>query len=267
MSNQSSFLRWAGSKRKLLPALRKYWGLGHSRYLEPFMGSAQLFFSLDISQAILSDLNPDLIEVFNQVKNHPYSVYRIISQWENTEQEYYRIRSLKPATLGINQRAARFIYLNKLCFNGLYRTNNKGEFNVPYSKSKSTLVCSLDLLKEASRKLAGAKILQGDFEKIIQTNVQEGDFVYLDPPYAVENRRIFRQYGPQTFGTMDMERLKNLLFHIQGQDAKFLLSYADCVEARDIFRDWDIKKTFAQRNIAGFAQFRRKEAELLISNI
>lgn len=268
MSNTKAFLRWAGSKQKLVPQLSEYWGNGYSRYLEPFMGSAKLFFSINTNEALLSDINKELVETFNQIKKSPLAVYNILKEYKVSKAEYYKVRSLNPNCLGANQRAARFIFLNKLCFNGLYRTNLKGDFNVPYSgQNKFDIESEYEAIKESSKKLKYAKIICGDFEQIIKQSVKSNDFVYLDPPYAVSNRRIFNQYGPQTFGINDLNRLSRLLSHIDKKGAFFLLSYAYCSEALEIFNTWNIKKKFTQRNIAGFSRHRRKAAELLISNI
>ncbi len=262
-----SFLRWAGSKQKLLPHLKEYWEEGHIRYIEPFMGSAKLFFSLDINEAILSDTNSELVDTFNQIKKNPYPVYKILKSLKVSKTEYYKIRAVDPKSLGRNQRAARFIYLNKLCFNGLYRTNSNGKFNVPYSHDNLfDLKTEIEILKVTSKKLTNAKIICGDFEQIVRSNLAKGDFVYLDPPYAVENRRIFKQYGPHTFGLDDLKRLNELLYFIDKKGAKFLLSYAFCKEAFAIFSKWPHKKRVIQRNISGFAKYRRKAVEVLFTN-
>lgn len=266
-SNKKSFLRWAGSKQKLIPILKEYWQDGSSRYFEPFMGSAQLFFSLEAQDAVLSDINYHLVETFLQIKKNPYPIYSILKDLKVNEKEYYKIRSINPNQLGANQRAARFIYLNQLCFNGIYRTNLKGEFNVPYSGENQLRNFSLDLLVEAYKKLQVAKIVSGDFQSVVKTEVRKNDFIYLDPPFAVTNRRIFRQYGPSSFGTEDIVRLNKLLDLIDKKGAKFLLSYAYCKESISLISNWNSRKVFVQRNIAGFSKFRRKSAELLISNV
>lgn len=263
-----SFLRWAGSKQKLIPHLKQYWGSGYERYFEPFMGSAKLFFSIIPENAILSDTNNELIETYRQIQKNPYPVYKILKSFNVSENHYYRIRNIDPKKLGINQRVARFIYLNKLCFNGLYRTNSKGIFNVPFS-GENTFDADIEFesLKKVSKQLANARIICGDFESVVRKNLRKGDFVYLDPPYAVENRKIFKQYGPHTFGINDLERLKILLQHIDAKGASFLLSYAYCKEALELFKEWPMKKKYTQRNIAGFTKYRRKAAEVFITNI
>lgn len=263
-----SFLRWAGSKKKLIPELKEYWGDGYDRYLEPFMGSAKLFFSLSPDKAVLSDTNKALIETYLQIKKNPYPVYKILKTLKVSEKDYYIIRALDPNKMGVNQKVARFIYLNKLCFNGLYRTNASGNFNVPYSgENNFNADVEYEILKKVSQSLSTTKIVCGDFETVIKKNVRAGDFVYLDPPYAVENRNIFTQYGPQTFGLNDLLRLKLLLKHINDKNAYFLFSYAYCKEAIHLFDEWSMKKKFTQRNISGFSNYRRKAAEVLITNI
>jgi len=267
MDSKKSFLRWAGSKQKIIPELKGYWVDDNRRYFEPFMGSAQLFFSLNPSRAILNDINGELVKTYQQVRKSPYPIYNILKSIKVSSKEYYRVRSLNPDSLGVNQRAARFIYLNQLCFNGIYRTNLKGEFNVPFSGENQLKTFSLDVLVDVSKKLQCTEIYSDDFEHVVKSHLYRNDFVYLDPPFAVSNRRIFRQYGPNSFGLEDLARLSNLLEFIEKRGAKFLLSYAYCKESIALIKDWNHKKILVQRNVAGFSKFRRKSAELLISNI
>jgi len=267
MDSKKSFLRWAGSKQKIIPFLKQYWTDNSDRYFEPFMGSAQLFFSLRPKKAILNDINSDLVQTYLQVQRNPYPVHKILSEMKVSSKEYYRIRSINPNSLGTNQRAARFIYLNQLCFNGIYRTNLNGEFNVPFSGENQLKTFSLNVLADVSKKLAKTQIYSDDFEKVVRKHLSKNDFIYLDPPFAVSNRRIFRQYGPDSFGLDDLARLKKLLDDIDKKGAKFLLSYAYCKESISLIKNWNSRKLLVQRNVAGFSKFRRKSAELLISNI
>ena len=267
VEKKKSFLRWAGSKQKLLPVLKNFWIDDSKRYFEPFMGSSQLFFAINPKRAILSDINDQLVQTFTQVKKNPYPIFSILKDIKVNKDEYYRIRAIDPKTLGVNQRAARFIYLNQLCFNGIYRTNLEGKFNVPFSGENQLKNFSLELLVDVSKKLSNTKILVGDFEEIIRNELTKDDFVYLDPPFAVANRRIFHQYGPSCFGLEDISRLKKTLDYIEKKGAKFLLSYAYCNESKELIGNWNSKKVYVQRNVAGFSMHRRKSAELLISNI
>lgn len=261
--HKKSLIRWAGSKRKLIPRLISYWNLKYSRYIEPFAGSACLFFAIQPKKAVISDLNEELINTFLTIRDHPRATYNRLIKIPQGSESYYHLRNLDVRKLDTFDRAARFIFLNRFCFNGLYRTDNHGNFNVPFSPSKTGGLPKLDDLSEASKILLNAKIISCDFENILLKEVKKGDFVYLDPPYAVSNRRIFRQYGPQTFGLHDIERLRQILNVIESRGASFVLSYAQCKEASSAFKMWSSKRVFTQRNIAGFASNRKRAAEEL----
>ncbi len=260
-------LRWAGSKRRLVPRLVPFWGNGYSRYLEPFAGSSALFFALRPKSAILSDINSGLIEALECIRDLAPRVHSRLCALEHSKEAYYKVRAQDPKDLGRVDRAVRFIYLNRYCFNGLYRTNLAGMFNVPFATSGTGGIPSLQVFMRNAALLASAKLINGDFDSVMRAEVQAGDFVYLDPPYAVANRRIFRQYGPQTFGLEDLDRLASLLEHIDQVGAQFLLSYADCKESRTLAKRWQHRRVYVQRNIAGFHKHRRRAGEALITNI
>jgi DNA adenine methylase len=261
------FLRWAGSKRRLLPKLAAYWSGDRERYVEPFVGSAALFFAIRPSRALLTDINPDLIETFAQIRDEPAKVHKRLVRLPLGRESYYILRAKDPASLKPADRAARFIFLNRFCFNGLYRTNMRGAFNVPYSPAKTGNLPSWQHLLACSRLLANVDLRPGDFEKTVLENVKAKDFVYLDPPYAVQNRRVFRQYGPDTFGISDLKRLSAVLDEIHSRGAHFVLSYAWCREANQAFKNWPTRRVYTQRNIAGFVRHRRRAAELIVSNV
>jgi DNA adenine methylase len=149
----------------------------------------------------------------------------------------------------------------------LYRTNLAGHFNVPFGASKAGDLPSLVELEEAVAVLAGAELRHSDFELLIRDEVEAGDFVYLDPPYAVENVRIFNQYGPHTFGLRDLDRLREALDHIARVGAQFVLSYADCAEVERLFGDWHVQRVSTHRNISGFAKHRAAASEVLVTNL
>lgn len=265
MINDKPFLRWAGSKKRLIPKIRPYWGDECKRYIEPFMGSAALFFSITPSKAILSDINADLVETFCAVRDHPRAVFNRLIRLPLGEEAYYSIRKEDTAKMSTLDRAARFVYLNRYCFNGLYRTNMNGKFNVPYAGSKTGQLPSQNDLYNSAKILSCAEIKVGDFEETLK-GVQRGDFIYMDPPYAVQNRRIFRQYGADSFGTDDLSRLSKALKKIDAAGATFLVSYAMCREALDLFKGWSIRRAYTQRSVAGFSCHRRKAVEILVSN-
>lgn len=260
------FLRWAGSKRKLLPELAPHWSHGFRRYVEPFMGSAALYFFLEPERALLSDINSDLVNAFTAIRDHPIALHSRLSRLPVGRESYYQIRTTDPANLRSLEAAARFIYLNRFCFNGLYRTNASGEFNVPFSPSKTGALPSKERLFATSRLLKDTEIVTSNYASVLTKRIRKDDFVYLDPPYAVENRRIFKQYGPHVFGRKDLENLAELLPKISSKGARFLLSYAYSKDALNLFKQWTTRRVYVQRNIAGFAKHRRKACELLVTN-
>lgn len=263
-----SLVRWAGSKKKLLPKLSEYWPVdAETRYLEAFAGSASLFFHVAPRVALLNDLNSCLIEAYTVLRDRPDDLFTALALISRSPENYYEMRALDPATLAPLERAVRFFYLNRLCFNGIYRTNKAGGFNVPYGGEKSGAFPTLDEWRATANLLAGAKLSCLDFEEFLRKNVRKGDFVYLDPPYAVSNRRIFRQYSAETFGLEDVSRLASVLDELDARGATFVVSYAKSPETRILAGRWHRRETMAQRNVAGFAHHRRKAMEVILTNI
>lgn len=260
------FLRWAGSKRKILPTLSEYWNPSFERYVEPFMGSACLYFHLRPPKSLLGDINQELIDCFTTVREHPKSVHEELSLLQLGKDFYYQIRSLDPTQLSQPQKAARLIYLTRFCFNGLYRTNRNGQFNVPYGGDRSGQLPTLTELTNISDELKNADLMCADFSKTIE-QVRKNDFVYLDPPYWAEGRRRINQYGPKTFYREDLQRLELALKTIDKKKAYFVLSYEDCDEARLLTSKWKVKTISVRRNVAGFAKHRRVENEMIATNI
>lgn len=265
LSNGGSILRWAGSKRQILPRLASYWCDRYERYIEPYCGSASLYAYVRPQNAILSDLNPDLIKTLKAIRDIPVDVAESLRQWNPDETTYYNVRRLEAKDLGQNDQAARFIFLNRLCFNGLYRTNLAGSFNVPWGGLKSGRLPTIDQIQGFSNLLRDADIRCCDFEDTVG-NVRAGDFVYLDPPYRVTRKRVFREYMPSGFGRDDLVRLRNSLERIDKVGASFVLSYADSEEARSLAEGYRWKTVSVRRQIAGGANHRARAMELIISN-
>lgn len=259
------FLRWAGSKRQQLPFLKQLLPLHFRRYVEPFAGSASLFFATQPSAALLGDLNHDLICTYRVVAQRPAPVHRALALLPPGRDAYYKIRDeWRPKSPA--ERAAKFIYLNRFCFNGLYRTNSSGAFNVPYGRPKNSNVPSLTQLQACSRLLRRAELISGDFREVL-ASVEARDFVYLDPPYAVRSRRVFTEYGKKTFDVDDLSELADELIRLNKLGAGFVLSYADSAEARALFKQWLRRKVRVRRNVAGFSASRRHQYELYVSNV
>jgi len=260
------FLRWAGSKRRLLPKLKTFWTGRHERYVEPFAGSACLFFALNPKKAILGDLNRELISTYVEVKYRLGAVLKELATlppWNKAE--YLRLRSLDTSGLQPSARAARFIYLNRFCFNGIYRTNQAGQFNVPYGGDRCGAPLGDEVFQRCSRNLRRARFVLGDFEKVLK-HAERGDLVYMDPPYAVEARRVFRQYDPSTFTLVDIARLRFWMERLDKAGIDFVVSYAESEEADILRKGFSCETVAVRRNVAGFAAHRVMTNELLISN-
>jgi DNA adenine methylase len=260
-------LRWAGSKRKLIPKLLPYWSASGGRYVEPFVGSGALFFAANPDAAVLSDANDDLIQTYTTIRDAPDEVATSLEILPRDKATFLRLRAQSPAALSASAHAARFVFLNRHCFNGLYRLNRGGQFNVPYAPSKTGAVPTRAHLHTAAERLSKATLLGGDFENILSSVVRPDDFVYLDPPFAVANRRLFRQYNATTFGFDDLHRLAGVLHAIDSIGAYFVLSYAMCSESLTAFGNWPHQRVMTQRNISGFSAHRRRAAEFIFSNI
>ena len=259
------FLRWAGSKKQLLPSLRENMPPQFERYVEPFTGSACLFFSVQPGRAILGDINTELILTYKAVRDNPTKVARELHDLSVSRDNYYTLRSTAPDTMRKASRAARFIYLNRLCFNGLYRTNLRGEFNVPYGGTEGGQLPSVEQLRSAARILKSAELKASDFESVLESVVL-GDFVYMDPPYSVKARRTFREYSSAEFGDSQLKTLRRWMCEFEKRGIPFLVSYADSDEAQALSRNFRKRHVEVRRNIAGFHGHRRKSVECLITN-
>ena len=260
----SPMLRWAGSKRKLLPVLMSHVPFGFARYIEPFAGSACLFFALRPEAAVLGDINENLLNTYSTIRDHPRLVARQVASWRATSAEYYRIRSLRDEELEPVHRAARFVYLNRYCFNGVYRTNRSGHFNVPRGVRTGTLP-SEQVFFRCAVAIRKAELRPGDFEHCLN-DVGKSDFVYLDPPYASRGRPRFGEYGYGCFADNDIKRLVQWLQQIDRAGAAFLLSYSDTAALKALTKKWNRRRLDVRRHVAGFADHRARVRELLVSN-
>lgn len=257
-------LRWAGSKRKLLPTLLRAVPASFARYLEPFAGSACLFFAIKPIHAVLGDTNQELIETYDTIRRHPTRIARALAKLPRNSATYYRIRSTTPASLGVIARTTRFLYLNRLCFNGVYRTNREGNFNVPMGTNTGDMPSERNF-GDCAALLARADLRCRDFEETL-SDVRSGDFIYLDPPYSSTVRPGYGEYGYGAFGNSDLPRLKSTLRAIHTAGATFLLSYNYTHSLAHDFRHWNVYRLQVQRHVAGFSHFRRRVSEMLVSN-
>jgi DNA adenine methylase len=263
--NVKSFLRWAGSKRQLLNQLQRHLPDDYGRYIEPFAGSACLFFRLQPPAALLGDINSELIHALRAVKRVPTLIAIELETLPKKKSLYLRLRRQDPRQLSTVPRAARFIYLNRCCFNGIYRTNRSGEFNVPYGGDRSGKLPSVETLRLCSKVLKRASLMNSDFERVLR-QARRGDFVYLDPPFSVRSRRVFKEYDSSVFNANDLARLRQWMERLADLRIHFLVSYAASEEADYLKRGFSTRVVSVRRNIAGFSSGRARTAELLIYN-
>ena len=256
-------LRWAGSKKRLLSRLLEAAPKKFKKYIEPFAGSACLFLSLNPKKAVLGDMNSELIQTYRAVRQRPTYVWQITKSIARTKREYYRVRSQDPRSLDRYHRAARFIYLNRLCFNGLYRTNKSGQFNVPKGKKTGELPEREEFLRFA-RIIRKARLVRADFEKTLGY-AENGDFVYLDPPYASITVKDRNEYGVGSFKPADIPRLISSLEKLHRKGIRFLLSYSTAPDFIAQIRN-PSKPFRIQRTIASKARFRKLASETLLNN-
>lgn len=259
-------LRWAGSKRSALQHLEADAPSTFGTYFEPFVGSAALFYSLQPEKSVLSDLNPDLINFYQQLRLNPKAVFEEASMIKRDKEIYLDVRRRFISETNKFSRAVQFFYLNRNCFNGLYRTNKKGEFNVPFSGSGQSGYPSLSDFEVAAELISHSEIVLGDFHEVVRRRVERDDFVYMDPPYLKSEGRIFSEYVKGHFRLLDLKRLDDLLSVIDTAGARFIVSFIDDDVIEPIRRKWNSKTYSVQRNISGFAANRRRSSELLIKN-
>ena len=265
-------MKWAGGKRRLVPALAPYFPDEIGTYWEPFVGGAAVFFAFArrIKHAILSDTNEELVLTYQIVKS---DVEALIEQlrlhkrkhdkragqtYEDGKTYYRRVRDAEPTEPV--EIAARFLYLNKTCYNGLYRVNSKGKFNVPEGRYKNPDICNADRLRETSQVLQNATIRVGDFTSIVQPS--RNDFVYCDPPYD----GVFTSYQASGFGENDQERLRNAANAWTRSGARVVLSNADTPAMRKLYSDFRIHEATAPRPINSKGTGRGNAAELIITS-
>jgi DNA adenine methylase len=260
-------IRWAGSKLKSLALLRTFYNAVPGRYVEAFAGSACLFFDLSPARALIADLNPDLIRAYRALRDDRNRVFERLQSTPRSAEAYYELRAKDPDAMPETDAAARFLYLNRYCFNGLYRTNRSGRFNVPYGHLRKNEQIDYNLLARASDSLQRVELLNADFERCLE-NARNSDFVYLDPPYATAGgTKLFAEYLPNSFSMLDMERLEESLVAMDRRGVNFVLSYADIPAVRSRMTRWRILRTTVRRNIAGFSGARKMSDEIVVTNV
>lgn len=261
-----SFLRWAGSKRKSLSLLSSAFRKTERHYIEPFAGSAALFFDSAPQSATLGDLNGQLINALRQVRDRPKAVYRALLEIERTPDRYYSVRNefnngprsgLEPGVF--------FIYLNRNCFNGLWRTNLSGAFNVPFGGHEMGAYPPYELFYYCSQLLRRARLRNQDFRHTIDI-AGSNAFIYADPPYFTEKERVFVEYGRKSFGADDLNDLVARLCRAEERGAEIALTYNAAMPIPNIPQHWRSHRFSVTRNVGGFSGSRKKQEEILYTN-
>lgn len=255
--------RWAGSKRALLPQLANRAPRAYDRYIEPFAGSACLFFALNPQRAVLSDFNSELMHAYRMFALHPRRLVRMCEGLPEGPDAYYLVRSIDPATLDDLERAARFVYLNRRCFNGVYRTDRRNRFNVPLGSRTGPPLLEAEAVR-CSAALRRSELITGDFEEALE-HARRGDFVYVDPPYTTATRATYGEYGYGAFGEADLTRLLSSLHQLTRKGVSVLLSYTADDRVVEALEGWDVAHLPVRRQVAGGAR-NRKAIEILASN-
>lgn len=258
------FLKWAGGKRKLISQYEPFFPSRIARYFEPFLGGGAVFFHLAPKTAFLSDSNDALVALYRVVKDDVDRLIAKLKEHKNEEAYYYRVRALSPDTLSPVERAARFVYLNKTCYNGLYRVNSKNEFNVPFGKYKKPRICDEERLRSASALLANATLTVSDFADAVEP-AKKGDFVYFDPPYAPLTKTAnFTSYTDKGFGEEEQVRLAETVARLAKKNVSVMVSNSDTPRIRDLYRAFRIVEVQAARAINSKGNGRGKVTELLV---
>jgi DNA adenine methylase len=260
------FLKWAGGKRWLIHSRPDLLRFREERYIEPFLGSGAVFFHAQPKRAILSDANRDLISAYEAIKSDWRSVYSALTGFarRHSEANYYSIRAAR--SVDPYREAARFIYLNRTCWNGLYRVNRKGEFNVPIG-TKSNVLLPTDDFRRIADLLLSTELRHQDFEITIN-EAMEDDFLFVDPPYTVKhNLNGFLKYNENIFSWDDQIRLRDALVRADRRGARILMTNADHESVRDLYRGTFWQEAAARNSVlAGTGGSRGKVTELLIRN-
>lgn len=251
------FLKWAGGKTQLLSELHKYVPNNFNKYIEPFIGGGAMFFSLNPNKSIIADSNEELIITYRQVQEAVEEIIQHLKTFEHNEEFYYKLRSLDPNELENSYRAARLIYLNKTCFNGLYRVNKKGKFNVPYGKGKGSFL-NEEVLRNASEFLADTTIVNNDYLDVLNEFATEGDFIFLDPPYyPVGKYSDFKRYTKEFFYHEDQVRLKEEFDRLVNIGCKVVLTNSDHEVILDLYSDYRIEIKETRRMISSNSKTRK----------
>lgn len=272
------FVKWVGGKRQLIKQFRDM-GLYppdefdpmKNSFFEPFVGGGAVFFDLLPEKAYLSDMNFDLVTTYNVIKNDVESLIKSLKKHAHNKEYFLKVRAQKVSTLTPLKIASRFIYLNRTCFNGMYRVNSKGEFNVPFGANKNPLICDEVNLRKVSKALQNVEIAHQDYKESIK-KAKKGDFVYLDPPYhPMSSTASFTSYTKESFGAKEQVELRDTFLKLHKKGCFIMLSNSNADFINEIYGELKlhgikVHKVEANRAINSKGDGRGKVKEVLVTN-
>ena len=264
------FVKWAGGKRVIIDKLLERVPSKFDRYIEPFVGGGALFFALKSPTSIIFDSNEELINAYKIIKTNLNELINDLKKHKNTQEYFLFLRNLdRDASykkLSHVERASRLIFLNHTCFNGLYRVNAKGEFNVPFGKYANPTIFSEENLLKISNLLKGTTIICDDFSKVLEF-AKKGDFIYFDPPYLPLNKTSsFTSYTKDKFDFGMHTKLKEVCDELDKKKIKFMVSNSNTAEILKLYDNYNIEQIFSSRSISSNGEKRGKIREIIIRN-
>ncbi|MGB7202015.1 MAG: Dam family site-specific DNA-(adenine-N6)-methyltransferase [Pyrinomonadaceae bacterium] len=267
-SSARPFLKWAGGKSQLLPHLREFIPMRFNRYIEPFIGGGAMFFLLSHQNSVISDSNEELIITYIAVRDNFNGVLRSLEKFVNDKENFYRVRAMDVSRMSRIDRAARLIYLNKTCFNGLFRVNKKGQFNTPYNGRTGAPFYNPKVLYEASLALQGVEIITSDYHDVLRKFAERDDFVFLDPPYQpIGQYSDFKRYTKEFFYEENQRELSFEFKRLVGRGCKVILTNSAHPFILDLYKDFPYKIVNSKRLISSNAKTRIGEDLIVLGGL
>lgn len=253
-------LKWAGGKTQLLSELRSRLPVNYGKYIEPFFGGGALFFDLEPSRSVISDINPELINLYKTVSCNVEELIAELHQHKNDEEHFYQIRALDWTKLSPVEAAARTMYLNRTCYNGLYRVNKSGAFNVPFGRYKNPRIIDETNLRNTAIALSKTQIVLGTYKQTLATHAEPGDLVFLDPPYLpISEYSDFKRYNREQFHETDHRELATEVHRLHDIGCYVLLTNSNHPLVHDLYKDFQIDVIQTRRHINSRANSRKGE--------
>ncbi len=259
-------LKWAGGKQQLWDEIVRHIPNHFNKYIEPFMGGGAIFFGLQPDRAVLSDTNPELMTLYEVVRDNVDDLIRELKEYVNDEDFYYYVRQQNPEKLSKVQRAARMLFLNKTCYNGLYRVNKKGQFNVPFGKYKNPTICDEEALRSASSALQRKLLVCGDYIEVLNRYAEPEDLIYLDPPYLpISTYSDFKRYTKEFFYEEDHVKLANEVHRLYELGCTVILTNSNHPLVYELYRDYKIEVHKTKRYINSIASKRNGQDVIVLA--